>query len=129
VLGTHRGIWAYTIGQRRGLAIAAGEPLYVTGIDPATNTDVVGPAAELARRGLCTGAVNWVSIAAPAAPIRAEVRIRSQQAAAPATVSAGEDGSARVDFDSPQRAVATGQWAVFYSGDLLLGGGVIEESW
>jgi len=129
VRGTHRGIWAYTIGQRRGLGIAAGEPLYVTAIEPATNTVVVGPAGELARGGLRAGEVNWVSIPAPAAPIRAEVRIRSQQAAAPATVTAGEDGSARVDFDSPQRAVAAGQWAVFYSGDLLLGGGVIEESW
>jgi tRNA-specific 2-thiouridylase len=128
VVGTHRGIWAYTVGQRRGLGIGSGEPLYVTGIDAATNTVFVGPAAELERTRLLTGAVNWVSIAPPAGPLRAAVKIRSQQEPAPAGVVPRADGTAEVVFDVPQRAVAPGQWAVFYDGDLLLGGAVIETS-
>ena len=129
VLGTHRGIWSYTVGQRRGLGISGGEPLYVTSIDRATDTVFVGPAGELSRGSLMATGVNWVSTARPSAPIRAQVRIRSQQRAAPATVEPMEDGSAEVRFEEPQRAVAAGQWAVFYDGDLLLGGGVIERSW
>jgi len=129
VLGTHRGIWSYTVGQRRGLGISAGEPLYVTGIDRATDTVFVGPAGELSRGSLIATGVNWVSTARPSAPFRAQVRIRSQQRAAPATIEPMEDGSAEVRFDEPQRAIASGQWAVFYDGDLLLGGGVIERSW
>jgi tRNA-specific 2-thiouridylase len=129
ILGKHRGIWSYTVGQRRGLGISAGEPLYVTGIDKATDTVFVGPARELSRGSLLATGVNWVSTARPSAQIRAQVKIRSQQLAAPATVEPMEDGSAEVRFDEPQRAIAAGQWAVFYDGDLLLGGGVIERSW
>ena len=129
VLGRHRGIWAYTVGQRRGLGIAGGEPLYVTGIEAETNTVFVGPASQLTRGSLLAAGVNWVSIAAPAEPLRAAVKIRSQQNAAPATVLPGQDGSVEVRFDEPQRAIAAGQWAVFYDGDLLLGGGVIERAW
>jgi tRNA-specific 2-thiouridylase len=129
IVGKHRGIWAYTVGQRRGLGISAGEPLYVTAIDPATDTVFVGPAAELSRGSLLALRVNWVSIGPPAAPLRAAVKIRSQQEAAPATVIPLGDGSAEVRFDEPQRAIAAGQWAVFYDGDLLLGGGAIEQSW
>ncbi len=128
VVGTHNGIWGYTIGQRRGLGIGSGEPLYVTGIDAATNTVFVGPAAELERTRLLTGVVNWVSIAPPAGPVRAAVKIRSQQDPAQASVVPRADGTAEVVFDMPQRAVAPGQWAVFYDGDLLLGGAVIETS-
>jgi tRNA-uridine 2-sulfurtransferase len=129
VLGTHKGIWAYTIGQRRGLGIAAGEPLYVTSLDRASNTVVVGPEKELYRSGLTTGHLNWVSIPAPAAPIRAGVRIRYQGREAPALVTPAPDGSASIRFDEPQKAVAAGQWAVLYNGPLLLAGGVIEASW
>lgn len=129
VLGRHKGIWAYTVGQRRGLGISGGEPLYVTGIDGATDTVFVGPAGELSREALLATGVNWVSRARPGAPIRAAVKIRSQQRAAPATVAPTEDGGAEARFDEPQRAIAAGQWAVFYDGDLLLGGGVIERSW
>jgi tRNA-uridine 2-sulfurtransferase len=128
VVGRHKGVWAYTIGQRRGLGIGAGEPLYVTGIDPSTNTVFVGPAAELDRTSLVTAAVNWVSIAPPAKPVRAAVKVRSQQQPAPGLVIPRDDGSAEVRFDQPQRAVAPGQWAVFYDGELLLGGAVIEGS-
>ncbi len=138
VLGRHPGIWGYTIGQRRGLGIGSGEPLYVTGLDAATNTVVAGPDSELYRRELVAGDVNWVSIELPQDAVRVAVKIRYRNAEAPATVhplgaagdgpTAGRSGSpVRVVFDDPQRAIALGQWAVFYDGDLVVGGGVIEE--
>ncbi len=128
ILGRHRGIGAFTIGQRRGLGIARGGPLYVTHIDRGTRTVFVGPESELYSPGLRTSRVNWVSIAPPGGPIRAGVRIRYQGREAAAAVAPEADGSARVLFDEPQRAIAAGQWAVFYDGDRLLGGGVIEGS-
>jgi tRNA-specific 2-thiouridylase len=129
VLGSHKGIWSYTVGQRRGLGLSRGEPLYVTALDGSTNTVFVGPEAELLRQGLTTGPMNWVSIAEPSGPIRAGVRIRHQHREAPAEVTPRADGTARVRFDEPQRSVATGQWAVLYDRQRLLGGGVIEGSW
>jgi tRNA-specific 2-thiouridylase len=129
VLGTHEGIWSYTVGQRRGLGISGGKPLYVTDMDRDTNTVFVGQAGELYRRGLVASSVNWVGIKAPVGPIRAAVRIRYRHDEAAALVTPMEDGSARVLFDDPQRSIARGQWAVFYDGDLLLGGGAIEGSW
>ncbi len=128
VLGRHRGIGFFTVGQRRGLGIARGEPLYVTRIDARSNTVYVGPESELYRGRLQAAKVNWVSIAPPAGPIRAGVRIRYQSREAAATVAPQEDGSAQVLFDEPQRSIAAGQWAVFYDGDRLLGGGIIEDS-
>jgi tRNA-specific 2-thiouridylase len=129
VLGTHRGIWSFTVGQRRGLGVARGEPMYVTGLDGKTNTVYVGPAEELDRSNLSASGVNWVSIAPPSGPLRAEVRIRYRHARALALVTPRDDGSADVLFDEPQRSIAPGQWAVFYDGDLVLGAGTIERSW
>jgi tRNA-specific 2-thiouridylase len=129
VLGTHGGIWSFTVGQRRGLGVARGEPMYVTGLDVETDTVFVGPESELNRRNLKASGVNWVSVAPPSGPMRAGVRIRYRHAEAPALVVPGEDGSAEVLFDEPQRSIAPGQWAVFYDGDLVLGGGAIERSW
>ncbi len=129
VIGRHNGIWSYTIGQRKGLGIGGGEPLYVTGIRPETNTVLVGPASELYRSNLRAAGVNWVSIEPPKKPLRAVVRIRYKHADAPAAVTPNEDGSVDVRFDEPQRSIAAGQWAVFYDEDLLLGGGMIERSW
>jgi len=125
IIGTHRGAWRYTVGQRRGLGVGGGEPLYVARIDAATNTVVAAPERQLYRRDLVAQGINWVAIDPPAAPIRLSVKIRYRTPAAPALVTAAPDGSARVVFDEPQRAIAPGQWAVFYDGEVLVAGGPI----
>ena len=127
IIGTHKGIWGYTIGQRRGLGVGGAAALYVTGIDAATNTVVAGPEDRLYRRELSARDVNWAAIDPPSEPIRLDVKIRYRNPAAPALVTAHGDGSASVVFDEPQRAIARGQWAVFYDGDVLLGGGAIAD--
>jgi tRNA-specific 2-thiouridylase len=127
IIGSHKGVWGYTIGQRRGLGVGGGDPLYVIGIDAATNTLVAGPEQGLYRRELVAREVNWAAIDPPAEPLRLDVKIRYRNPAAPATVTPRDDGSASVLFDEPQRAIARGQWAVFYDGDVLLGGGPIAD--
>jgi tRNA-specific 2-thiouridylase len=127
ILGEHAGVHRFTVGQRRGLGVAAGEPLYVISTDPASRKVVVGRDRELLNERAFAGGVNWISIAAPSEPVRAEVKIRNKHAAAPATIVPTPD-PARVEirFDQPQRAVTPGQGAVLYSGELVLGGGWIE---
>ncbi len=126
-LGEHAGVHRFTIGQRRGIGVAVGEPLYVIRTEPETQTVTVGPGDELLSDTLVARDVNWISIAAPAGPIRAHVRIRHKHQAAPATVRMGDDGAVEVRFDEPQRAITPGQAAVFYDGDLVLGGGWISR--
>ena len=128
VIGSHRGIWGYTIGQRKGLGVGGGSPLYVTEIDAKTNTIVAGPESGLYRRSLTVRGVNWVSREEPDRPIRVGARIRYRNPEAPAVVTPLPGGAATVEFDEPQRAIARGQMAVFYDGDILLGGGPIVES-
>ena len=126
-LGEHEGVHRFTVGQRRGLGIAKGEPLYVISTDPARQLVVVGGNEDLLRDRCIAAQVNWISIAAIEAPVRAEVKIRNKHAAAAATLSpTGDAGRVEVVFDQPQRAVTPGQGAVFYRGDLVLGGGWIE---
>jgi len=126
-LGEHRGVHHFTVGQRRGLGIATGEPLYVIRTDPATQRVTVGGNEELLCGKFFAREVNWVSIAAPDAPVGASVKIRNKHQAAPATLHpTAEPGRVAVVFDEPQRAVTPGQGAVFYDGDLVLGGGWIE---
>ena len=126
VVGEHSGVHRFTVGQRRGLKFAAGEPLYVISTEPATRRVVIGRTEELLRTGMHVDAVNWISIAPPAAPLRAEVKIRNKHLPAAATITPGADFlRVEVQFDEPQRAVTPGQGAVFYSGDLVLGGGWI----
>ncbi len=127
VLGTHHGLPCYTVGQRRGLGIAAPEPLYVLEVDTSANALVVGPAAELARPTLVAEGVNWVAGQAPPAPFEATVRIRLHGREAPATVTPLAGERARVDFAAPERGITPGQAAVFYSGDVVLGGGTIAR--
>ncbi len=123
-LGRHKGIAAYTIGQRKGLGIAADRRLYVVAIDARRNTVVVGDDAE-AHADTCTvGDLNWVAIEAPTETLEASVKIRYSAEPAAATICV-EDGRARVDFDEPERGVAPGQAAVFYDDDMVLGGGTI----
>lgn len=127
LLGEHSGVHHFTIGQRRGIGIAAPEPLYVIATDPASQTVTVGRNDDLLRARLSAHDMNWISIAPISAPIRAQVKIRNKHIAADATVSPTPD-PARVEirFDEPQRAVTPGQAAVLYDGDLVLGGGWIE---
>jgi tRNA-specific 2-thiouridylase len=126
-LGEHGGVHHFTVGQRKGLGIATGEPLYVIATDPRSQRVTVGRNDELLRSSLTARAVNWVAIAGLQAPMRAAVKIRNKHAAAPATIYP-TDEAARVEvrFDEPQRAVTPGQAAVFYDADLVLGGGWIE---
>lgn len=128
LLGTHRGLAAYTIGQRSGLGIAAAHPLYVLALDAGRNALVVGTAAELGTRWLRTGAVNWVAGEPPAGAIRVEAQIRYRARPAAATVTPLPDGAAEVLFDAPVRDAAPGQAAVFYDGEVCLGGGVIAQT-
>lgn len=127
VLGEHRGIHHYTIGQRKGLGIATGKPMYVLQIDPADRKVVVGDNAALLRKSFRVRDVNWIAIAELTEPLRAEVKIRHQFRSAPAEVRpASKNGQVEVEFDRPQRAVTPGQAAVFYQEDLVVGGGWIE---
>jgi tRNA-specific 2-thiouridylase len=128
VLGTHRGILHYTIGQRKGLGIAAAERLYVLAIDPAANSVTLGPRAALERTGLIAAHVNWLLSASPAPGTRAHVRIRYHHEGAAATLWPRADGTLEVRFDQPQLAVTPGQLAVMYEGDRCLGGGEISHS-
>lgn len=127
VLGRHEGTHQFTVGQRRGLRVAAPEPLYVIATEPAAQRVIVGSNRELQRRRLVAREVNWISIARPTEERRAQVKIRNKHEAAPATLIPNEDTSrVTVEFDIPQRAITPGQAAVFYHGDLVLGGGWIE---
>ncbi len=125
-LGAHAGVHHFTVGQRRGLGIAAGEPLYVIRTDPESQQVVVGGQHELLRSQLAATEVNWISIASPSQPVRAQVKIRNKHAAAAAWIEASAEGRVEVNFDEPQRAITPGQAAVFYQEDLVLGGGWIE---
>jgi len=125
VVGTHRGVLRYTVGQRRGLGIAAGEPLYVLAIDAERNQIRVGPRAALEKSGLVTERVNWLVPGPPEPGAQADVRIRSHHPPAPARLYPREDGGVEVRFETPQAAVTPGQLAVFYDGDRVLGGATI----
>lgn len=128
VLGQHQGLPCYTIGQRKGLGIAAPEPLYVLEIDVAHNALVVGPERELGRRALLAEEVNWVAGVPPARPVAATVKIRLHGREAPATVEPLPGERARVVFAEPQRDITPGQAAVFYDGETVLGGGRIVRA-
>lgn len=129
VLGSHRGIEFFTIGQRRGLGIAMGEPYYVVDINPVDGVVTVGRSEETLVREFVVAGLNWVAIERPVGGIEVEVKIRYTHRAAPATAYPVEDDGdlVRVVFDKPQKAVTPGQAAVFYRGDVLLGGGWIER--
>ena len=126
VLGRHRGIEFFTVGQRRGLGIAAGEPMFVLKVEPETGRVVVGPEASLYQDRLWTSRVNYTLGRPPDGPAKVTVKIRYKAEEAAATLHPRPAG-ALVCFERPQRAVAPGQAAVFYQGDVLLGGGIIER--
>ena len=125
VVGEHQGLAFYTIGQRKGLGIAAPEPLYVLRKDMESNTLVVGLERDLGRRELTASSVNWISGSPPAAPLRSQVKIRYKAVEAWATVTPQSGNCAAVVFEQPMRDITSGQRAVFYQGEECLGGGTI----
>lgn len=125
LLGEHRGVAFYTVGQRRGLGIAAPRPLYVVEIRAPENTVVVGENGDLFRGRLRADDLSWVSGEEPVSALVVEARVRYRQVAVPAKVEPEGEGTVLVTFERPQRAVAPGQSVVFYSGDEVLGGGLI----
>lgn len=126
VLGRHKGIALYTVGQRKGLGLAAGEPMYVTAIDPERNAIIVGHTQDVYQVGLVASDLNWIAFDTLDGPLEAKARIRYRHEEAPATVSPMSDGKAAVAFSEPQMAITPGQAVVFYDGDVVLGGGTIE---
>ena len=127
VLGQHKGLIHYTIGQRRGLGLALPAPLYVRSKNMKTNTVLLTPESELYTTRLVADGFNWVDGAVPQEPMRVMARTRYNAKEAEATVTALPDGKAEVVFDTPQRAVTTGQAVVLYDGEYVVGGGRICE--
>lgn len=127
VLGHHEGVMGYTVGQRKGLGVAAPHPLHVLQIDAEAKTITVGAAELLLRRGLHASSAAWPA-GVPAGPIRAEARIRYRGTPAPATITPLPEAKVRVEFDVPMRAVAPGQAVVFSRGSEILGGAFIDEA-
>ncbi len=126
-VGTHDGIHRFTVGQRKGLGLAARAPLYVVRIDAPSRAVVVGSRQDVERTVFEVSGVNWIAGTAPSGPIRARVQIRYRHPAAAATVEPLTGARARVAFDAPQAAVTPGQAAVFYEEEELLGGGWIDD--
>jgi tRNA-specific 2-thiouridylase len=126
VLGEHSGVHHFTVGQRKGLGVATGEPLYVIATEPASQRVIVGRNDDLLRASLIARDVNWVSMEAIQTAVRAQVKIRNKHTAAWATLAPAGSGRVHVHFDEPQRALTPGQAAVFYEDNLVLGGGWIE---
>ena len=125
VLGQHRGIIRYTVGQRKGLGVAADAPLYVRRIDAAENRIELGENASLFTRTLTANDFNWIAFAAPPRELRAKAKVRYRHTEQPASVCPHGDGSVTIIFDEPQRAITAGQAVVLYDGDTVLGGGTI----
>jgi tRNA-uridine 2-sulfurtransferase len=124
-LGRHAGVHRFTVGQRRGIGLSGGPPRYVRAIDPADGTVVVAGRERLGDRGLVAREVSWVAGSAPPSGTMLGVRIRHRLAPIPARLGAAGDGMVRVEFEAPGPAVTPGQAAVFYRGDVVLGGGWI----
>ena len=125
VVGRHHGAVRYTCGQRKGLGLALGAPVYVCGKDMEKNTVTVGPESELFKTTLIAGDFNWISVPELTAPMRVKAKARYRQVEQPATAYPLENGLVKVVFDEPQRAITRGQAVVLYDGDVVVGGGTI----
>jgi tRNA-specific 2-thiouridylase len=125
-VGRHEGVHRFTVGQRKGLRLSSPVPLYVVGIDAATNTVTVGPKDALDRLELTASRVNWIAGVVPDAGARVTARIRHRHREAAAVIEPVDGDRVRVRFDEPQSAVAPGQAVVFYDGDIVVGGGWID---
>lgn len=127
IVGQHSGAVGYTIGQRKGLGLAMGEPVYVCSKDMEHNTVTVGPNQALFSRTLRANDWHWFPFRDLTEPIRVNAKIRYRHTEQPATVYPEADGYARVEFDEPQRAITSGQAVVLYNGDMVVGGGIITQ--
>jgi tRNA-specific 2-thiouridylase len=127
LMGEHRGLAFYTIGQRKGLGISAPTPVYVAEKDQKRNALVVGQRQDLERRTLIAGEVNWIAQSPPTSPFRANVKIRYRAREAPAVVRTAGGGSVQVVFDDPLPGITPGQAVVFYQDERCLGGGIISD--
>ena len=125
VLGEHRGLIGYTVGQRKGLGIALGEPRYVTALMSKENRVVLGSNEDLMGRELDAKNFNFIAFDTPPAEFRASARVRYRQAEQPATVRVTGENTVHITFDEPQRAITKGQAVVVYDGDVVIGGGEI----
>lgn len=126
ILGTHRGFACYTIGQRKGLGIALGQPMFVSSVDPVTNRVTLGPESDIFRDRLSAREVSWVSETPPVEPFAALVKIRYTAPESPAQITPLPNGRLEVRFENKQRAITPGQSVVLYDGNSVLGGGIIE---
>jgi tRNA-specific 2-thiouridylase len=127
VLGEHRGVHHFTVGQRRGLGLSTGSPLYVIKLEPVDQRIVVGSQDALGSHELTASRVNWIAGAAPDGPARVTARIRHRHQDAPATIVATGAGTAHLRFDDPQNAITPGQAVVFYDAAEVIGGGWIDS--
>ena len=127
-LARHKGILHYTVGQRRGMGISAPHPLYVLSIQSRSNTIIVGPEEKLYEKTLLASQLNLISLEKIAQPMNVKARIRYKHREAKASVTPLDSDKARVEFEKPQRAITPGQSVVFYSKDVVIGGGVIEKT-
>jgi tRNA-specific 2-thiouridylase len=127
ILGQHKGILNYTIGQRKGLGVTFGKPMYVIEIDPINNKIVLGESGEEYYSGLIAENVNYIPFDNVDEELHCEVKVRYTAKTAPAVLKPLDEKTVRVIFEEKQRAVTPGQSAVFYNGDILLGGGIIKK--
>jgi len=127
VLGEHKGLIHYTVGQRKGLGLSFGKPMYVINIDAENNNVILGEEKDVYSESLIASDLNWIAIDSPDKPLRANAKIRYSANEAASVITPIEGGKVRVDFDKPQRAVTPGQSVVFYDGDIVVGGGIIEK--
>ena len=127
VIGRHRGALGYTLGQRKGLGLAMGQPVYVCGKDMEANTVSVGPESALYATTLLAGDMNWIAIPRLEGPLRVKAKTRYRQQEQWATAYPEDGGRMRLVFDEPQRAMTVGQAVVLYDGDVVVGGGTIAQ--
>lgn len=128
ILGTHKGIWNYTIGQRKGLGISSSDPLYVLELKKDTNEVIVGFKDKTFKNSLCATNLNWISIDKMSDyTLQATAKIRSTQIPTDILITKIDESTVKVDFDEYQKSIAIGQSIVFYDGETVVGGGVIEK--
>jgi len=126
ILGEHKGFVFYTVGQRKGIGISAGRPLYVASIDPEKNAIIVGGEEELFKAELIASGVNFIPFEKLEQPLEVRAKIRYRHSEAQALLTPLNEKTIRVKFKEPQRAITPGQAVVFYKEDLVIGGGTIE---